>query len=194
MKSIRIGMVLSSIVVLGFIVTACDANDPQSAKDTSSVKAEAVQDAAPAGEASAWLAEFFGDKLLTADGSEVATKDLSGKTIGIYFSAHWCPPCQQFTPVLVKTYNELVSAGKPFDLVFVSSDQSEEKMFGYMTEVKMPWKALPFSSDKKGVLGNKYGIRGIPTLVIIDKDGKTITKNGRGEVASKGAAALDGWK
>lgn len=96
--------------------------------------------------------------------------------------------------LFVKTYNELVAAGKDFDLVFVSSDQSKEKMFGYMTETQMPLKALPFGSAKKKMLSEKYGVRGIPTLVIVDKDGKTITKNGRGDVSSKGAAAFEKWQ
>ncbi len=199
MKSMRVGIMLSSIVVLGVIGGACGESHLKSAADKIAAKrSEApIKDVSKAKvgvEAPAWLNEFFGEKLLKADGSEVPVKALAGKTVGIYFSAHWCPPCRGFTPVLVETYNEIVAAGKPFELVFVSSDQSEEKMFGYMTEVKMPWKALPFGSDKKRALGDKYGVRGIPTLVIVDKDGNTITKNARGDVASKGAAAFDQWK
>lgn len=205
MKSMRIGMVLSSVVVLGVIGVACDKSDPQ-LTDTATdvvevvkVEAEVAQAPAPVVETKAevgipaWLNEFFGDKLLVADGSEVSLDELAGKTIGIYFSAHWCPPCRGFTPVLVKTYDEIVAAGKPFELVFVSSDQSEEKMFGYMKEAKMAWKALPFGSDKKSSLSTKYGVRGIPTLVIVDKDGNTISKNARGDISSKGAAAFDQW-
>lgn len=199
-----VGVVLSSAIVLGFAGSGCDRSAsepvcgdvPVKAQEAVKVESAAVKDAesAPAAEAPAWLGEFFGDKLVKADGSEVSPDTLAGKTVGIYFSAHWCPPCRGFTPVLVKTYNELAAAGKPFELVFVSSDQSEGKMFNYMTETKMPWKALPFGSDKKEVLSGKYGVRGIPTLVIVDKDGKTLSKNARGEVTSKGAAAFDGWK
>ncbi len=206
MKRMNVVTVLSSIVVLGVVGVACDKNDPQpvnasaDAVDAVKVEAETAQATAPVVEAAvvteapAWLNEFFGEKLLKADGSEVDTKELAGKTVGIYFSAHWCPPCRGFTPVLVKVYNEIVAAGKPFELVFVSSDQSKEKMFGYMTEVKMPWKALPYARrDIKDTLSKKYGVRGIPTLVIVDKDGNTISKNARGDVSSKGAAAFDQW-
>jgi len=202
MKFLRMNAVLSLILVFGIICTACGRSTTPAADkpDTEKAKPEAVQGAAEtevqtsAAEAPAWLGEFFGDKLVKADGSEVSPNELAGKTVGIYFSAHWCPPCRGFTPVLVKTYNELAAAGKPFELVFVSSDQTEGKMFNYMTETKMPWKALPFGSDKKDFLAGKYGVRGIPTLVIVDKDGKTISKTARGDVVSKGAAALDGWK
>jgi thiol-disulfide isomerase/thioredoxin len=35
---------------------------------------------------------------------------------GIYFSAHWCPPCRQFTPRLAQTYNALRAAGRDFEV------------------------------------------------------------------------------
>jgi hypothetical protein len=37
---------------------------------------------------------LLGDTLLRPDGSAVATPAaVTGKTVGLYFSAHWCPPC-----------------------------------------------------------------------------------------------------
>lgn len=166
---------------------------PKTAKKAEAPKVTKQSEAPAVAGAPAWIREFFGDKLTQADGKEVSPDKLAGKTIGIYFSAHWCPPCRQFTPMLVKTYNELQKAGKPFDIVFISSDQGAEQMRNYMTEAKMPWKALPFGDRHKLVLGHKYQVRGIPTLVIVDKDGKTITTSGRVNVMQKGAAAFDDW-
>ncbi len=195
MKIKSIGIIMSAAVVAGVVVAGCDKKENTAEKTGAEAKVEAAAPAAVEAKASAWLVELFGDKVILADGSEVSTDTLAGKTIGIYFSAHWCPPCRGFTPVLVKTYNELTAAGKSFDLVFVSSDRSKEEMANYMTETKMPWKGLPFDKrDKKKLLGQKYGVQGIPTLVIVDKDGKTITTSGRMDIASKGAAAFDGWK
>jgi nucleoredoxin len=139
------------------------------------------------------LQELFGDKLVKADGSEVSLDALKGKTIGIYFSAHWCPPCRQFTPVLVKTYNELVKSGKPFEIVFVSSDRSKEAMQGYMEETGMAWTAIPYGSEQKNKLSSKYGVRGIPTFVVVNADGELITKAGRRDVAQKGVDAFAEW-
>jgi len=51
----------------------------------------------------------------------------------------------------------------------------------------MPWKALPFNSPLRGSLGQSYGLKGIPTLVILDPDGKTVTTDGRGLIQSQGA-------
>lgn len=74
------------------------------------------------------LLQLVGTTLLTHDGSggvkQSPSSDLNGKVVGIYFSAHWCPPCRQFTPLLVQTYNKLRAEGKEFEVVFVSSDKS----------------------------------------------------------------------
>ncbi|XP_052128314.1 nucleoredoxin-like [Frankliniella occidentalis] len=44
--------------------------------------------------------------------------------VGVYFSAHWCPPCKAFTPQLVRTYNAVRERGISFEVIFVSSDRS----------------------------------------------------------------------
>jgi thiol-disulfide isomerase/thioredoxin len=196
--------VLLSVIVLSLAGIACDrsASEPvsgdvqiksQDAENAESASVKTVESLSVA-EAPAWLGEFFGDKLVEADGSEISSGELAGKKIGIYFSAHWCPPCRGFTPVLVEAYNKIVAAGKPFEIVFVSSDYSEAKMFNYMTETKMPWKALPFGSGKKYFLNGKCGVRGIPALIVVDENGKMISNSARGDVVYKGAAAFDGWK
>ena len=70
-----------------------------------------------------------------------------GKVVGVYFSAHWCPPCRSFTPNLVKFYNS-VKAGpnaSKFDIVFVSMDRDQKSFDGYFGE--MPWLAVEYDSD-----------------------------------------------
>lgn len=39
------------------------------------------------------------------------------QVIGIYFSAHWCPPCKKFTPLLIDAYNTLKERGEPFEIM-----------------------------------------------------------------------------
>ena len=136
---------------------------------------------------------LFGNRLVNAKGQRVSPASLAGKKIGIYFSAHWCPPCRAFTPKLVEVYNALQKEGKPFQIVFVSSDQSESDMYRYMKEMDMPWLAVRYPDKNREALQKKFSVAGIPTLVIVDAEGKTISANARGEVATLGAAAFDKW-
>ena len=68
---------------------------------------------------------------------------------GLYFSAHWCPPCRGFTPSLAKFYQTMKEAGKKFEIVFISSDRDENDWQSYFNE--MPWLALPFNEREKKV-------------------------------------------
>lgn len=71
-----------------------------------------------------------------------------GKTVGIYFSAHWCPPCRGFTPKLAEFYKKH-HAEKNLEIVFVSSDKNAAEFHEYHKE--MPWLALPFADRARKV-------------------------------------------
>ena len=135
--------------------------------------------------------ELFPEKLYNAKGEEVSREELKDKVVGIYFSAHWCPPCRQFTPKLVKFRDENKD---DFEVVFVSSDRDKSAQMGYMKESKMKWLTVKFGTDDVKDLKKRYAVKGIPKLVIISPDGKTITDNGRGDVTSKSKTALAAWK
>jgi len=105
---------------------------------------------------------------------------LSGKeVVGLYFSAHWCPPCRQFTPVLSERYVDLKEAGKLIEIVFVSSDKDDASFNEY--HKSMTFLALPYAERAaKESLSKMYKVRGIPTLVLLDgATGATITLDGR---------------
>ena len=103
--------------------------------------------------------------------------------VGIYFSAHWCPPCRGFTPVLAQAYKDIKAEGKSFEIVFVSSDRDQAQFDSYFAE--MPWLALPFENrDLKEKLSKKFKVNGIPSLVLLDaKSGSIITTDGRAAIS-----------
>lgn len=84
---------------------------------------------------------------VTKGDEKVSVESLQGegKVLGIYFSAHWCPPCRGFTPKLATWYENVTGnalKGK-FEIVFLSSDRNEEAFDEYRKE--MPWMSLPYS-------------------------------------------------
>jgi len=142
--------------------------------------------------------EWFGAEVYDEDGKAVQTQTLSAKIYGIYFSAHWCPPCRAFSPELVSVYKRINrrpvdSDMKNFEIIFVSSDRTEEAQFEYMEDVGMPWYTIKLDRKEASALKKMYGVRGIPTLVIIDADGNLITKGGRGDVTELGKKAFGKW-
>jgi len=136
--------------------------------------------------------DLLGSKLLTKTNGKQTTKPtakaLEGKElIVLYFSANWCPPCKQFTPLLIDFYETLCasqdSKKQNLEIVFVSSDQTLEDFNTYYG--KMPWTAIPTvtgSAAIKQALATKLSIRSIPTVVVMTGDGKFVSDQGRNDV------------
>ncbi len=115
----------------------------------------------------------------------------TSQTIGVYFGAHWCPPCRQFTPKLIDLYNsvELARPGS-FEVVFVSSDSTEEEFL--LNIETMPWLAVPFTEPWTNAdgrveltmmgeplflrdrLSSVFRVDGLPTLCILDASGDIV--------------------
>lgn len=108
---------------------------------------------------------------------QVPISKLIGKTVGLYFSAQWGTPCTKFTSKLASIYNNLKEKNEEFEIVFVSMDRDESGYVQYYSE--MPWLALPYDDESSKALARYFDVRGIPALIIIGPDGKTVTKEGR---------------
>ncbi|XVE92417.1 hypothetical protein REPUB_Repub01dG0095200 [Reevesia pubescens] len=127
------------------------------------------------------------DFVIGKDGAKVQVTDLVGKTVLLYFSAHWCPPCRAFTPKLVEAYKTIKAKDEAFEVVFISSDRDQSSFEEYYSE--MPWLALPFGDARKPLLSRKFNVRGIPMLITIGPTGKTVTKETRNLIMTHGSDA-----
>lgn len=135
--------------------------------------------------------KLFPESLVDVHGKEVKLDALSGKLVGIYFSAHWCPPCRSFTPSLVKFRD---GNSRDFEVVLVSADRSAAEQMKYMNNAGMKWPAVSWGARSVQRLAKKFKVYGIPTLIILDEDGRVITRDGRGDVNGNPAGAIAKWK
>merc|ERR1711976_751511 len=140
---------------------------------------------------------LVGKEVINKSGEKVAVASLcqGDKVIGLYFSAHRCPPCRGFTPQLVEFYNKFKAAnGDKFEVIFMSCDRDESSFKGYYDS--MPWLAVDFD-DKELTQSamQEFGIRGIPTLVLLDgATGEVINANARSNVTADMSGANFPWK
>lgn len=105
------------------------------------------------------------------------------RIIGLYFSAHWCPPCKRYTPMLIEFYESIKETRNEFEIIFISSDRDMHSFQEYYNS--MPWLALPLNQFASQMISNTFSIRGIPNFIVLDSiSGNIISKNGREEVTN----------
>ena len=142
-----------------------------------------------------WYVTKFGDRLVNHAGVSTPPRPiLEGKTVGVYFAAAWSIDCRSFTPRLVKFYRA-VAKRYNFEIVLVSCDKSGEEMSEHMNkEPYAPWCAVPFDSPLRAALMKEFNVRGIPRLVIFDKDGKLISNSALWDVSILEERAILRWR
>ena len=106
------------------------------------------------------------------NGGTTSLDDFKGKVTYIDIWATWCLPCRGESPALKELEKKF--HGKDVAFVSISIDQNKDE-----------WKEFVKSEDLKGVqlfaenafesqFIQDYGIRQIPTFIIIDKEGKIV--------------------
>lgn len=102
--------------------------------------------------------------------------------VAVYFGAHWAPPCRLFTQTLTEFSKALnQSSGiPPVNIVFCSIDGNEAAFERNFDKMPDNWFAIPYTDEQRiQNLKQKFGINGIPTLVVLDKKGEMVSFDGR---------------
>jgi nucleoredoxin len=133
----------------------------------------------PAGEPSVFD-EVLDGNLVILDGKRLKKHELAAKPTKyyvFYYTASWCGPCLAFTPSLVDFYEK--NKNENFELVLITSDDSEDAMEDYAAKKKMPWPQLKLSKVASFEKSFDHGVRGIPAVIVCDLEGKIVSANGR---------------
>ncbi|UYQ91708.1 AhpC/TSA family protein [Chitinophaga horti] len=113
------------------------------------------------------------------NGKPLSLASLKGKVVLLDFWASWCSPCRAENPNMLKQYK--IYKDKGFEILSVSLDSDKSLWLKAIEDDGLPWLHV---SDLKGwsnEVGRLYGVRGVPACYLIDKDGKIIADNVRGE-------------
>jgi thiol-disulfide isomerase/thioredoxin len=127
-----------------------------------------------------------------ADGKLLKLSDLKGKVVLIDFWASWCGPCRKENPNVVKTYQKY--ADKGFTVLSVSLDKDKNAWLEAIKKDNLLWpnhvSDLKSWSNEAAQL---YKVSGIPFTVLVDKEGKIIQTNLRGEALESTLKSIFGF-
>jgi len=101
-----------------------------------------------------------------SESRHVALESLRGKVVLLDFWASWCGPCRQSFPLYEKLHGELPA--QDFTLLAINLDEMADGPAAFLYEHPVSYTSL---ADPAGDVARKFGLIGMPTSFVIDRDG-----------------------
>ena len=105
---------------------------------------------------------------LDVKNKQIKLSDYQGNLIMLNFWATWCAPCKEQMPSL-----DLLKKNKNLDNLIIFpinvGQENIEKASNFFKDLKI--KNLDLYFDSQVTLAKKFGLRGIPTSILFNKDG-----------------------
>jgi len=123
----------------------------------------------------------------TLDDKEFDWKALRGKYVLVKFTATWCGPCKGEIPGMLEAYEKYKDKGLEIVSVYIWQREPDPAAVikSFVEEEGLSWIIVVEDlSEKAGMpkQGEMYAIQGVPTMLLIDKEGKVISTEARGQV------------
>jgi thiol-disulfide isomerase/thioredoxin len=125
--------------------------------------------AGAAGEGAGARPELPAFDLAAAGGGRMRADDLRGRVALVEFWATWCTPCHVQVEILKSLYPSARAAGVEF--VAVATGEPEAIVRDFLAKSPYPYPSL-LDPDEK--LGTALQVLGLPTLVVVDREGRIV--------------------
>lgn len=124
-------------------------------------------------------AKPFAFKAVDLNGKDVNLESYKGKVLMLDFWATWCGPCVGEIPNVLDVYKKYHAKG--FEIVGISLDNDKTSLTDFLKEKKVPYRQVYNGKGWNDPIAHIYGVRAIPFMLIIGKNGVISAVNPRGE-------------
>ncbi len=131
----------------------------------------------------ATLTKLDGTKLTLPD-------DLKGTVVVVDFWATWCGPCVQEIPHMKEVYAKYKSKGVEFVGISLDQEGQKDKLARFIKDRELGWIHTFSGKGWSDPTAATYGVRGIPSIWVVGKDGAIFSNNARGRLETVLDAAL----
>jgi len=107
--------------------------------------------------------------LPTLEGQTVTLSALRGRVVFLNFWATWCPPCREEMPSIERLHRELKDQG--LVVLGVDVDESPKLVAKFIEDFRL---GFPVVLDAGSHVFSRYGVRGLPTTILIDRQGRVV--------------------
>ena len=110
----------------------------------------------------------------TATGEPFDWKSYRGKVVLVDYWATWCGPCIQELPNVLENYQKYHDKG--FEVVGISLDSDPSRLQRFLVEREIPWVSLfEEGAGWDHPMAKYYGVMGIPSTMLLDREGKVVS-------------------
>jgi len=106
-------------------------------------------------------------ELETADGEMVRLEEYRGQVVLLNFWATWCAPCRIEMPLLQSTFDSFQDQG--LVILGIDFDEPADLVASFGDELGL---TFPLLLDPGGKVQQQYKVRGYPTTVVLDREGR----------------------
>jgi len=103
-------------------------------------------------------------------GKEISLSDYEGKSVILFFWTTWCPHCRRALSTFNTEYKDLIASD--IELLAIDIGEPRPRVENFISGYSIGY---PMLLDFDGSTASRYGVVGIPSVILVSREGKIVS-------------------